>query len=374
MKELGLTQKYEHGSIGTCNMLNLDNAENIENQNHFRKKGNDRFIDFLKGFAIVSVVLLHNLGHTVLNRYGAFCLWIGQAVPPFILIQSVNTYRSYIDTNEIGVWEYFRIRSKKIFIRVFKPFLFLQFFIAVLYLLLQKGDFSALTKEFIRGAGFGPGAYYPWVYLQIFLFLPFVIWIYKKSGPIKAFLIVGGAAIILEWLCQSFDITENTYRVFAVRYIFMTTCGIFVMEKGFHPNKAMLNLSFIGLVFILLDSSTAISFYPIAYKSLGFPGQHWIAYFYTSFWLLFLLKKIHNRLHSSLCSRMIEYFGKNSYSIFLIQMLVFWLMRNNGWASYNISFNTVFFVLMSTFLSLVYSLVKFCIMERNNNARNVSYE
>jgi len=66
--------------INTENTLQLDLFQ-------FKAKGHDQFIDFVKGFAIISVVLLHNLGHTAMNRYGIFSLWIGQAVPNIFLIQ-----------------------------------------------------------------------------------------------------------------------------------------------------------------------------------------------------------------------------------------------------------------------------------------------
>lgn len=338
----------------------------------FKAKGHDQFIDFLKGFAIVGVVLLHNLGHTAANRYGFFCLWIGQAVPLFILVQAINTYRSYLDTDKISFSAYFKVRSMKVISRVLRPFLLLQVVIALLFFLLLEGDFNSLVKAFIRGAGLGPGSYYPWIYLQIFILLPVVIFLFKKIGSVKTFIVMGGCQIALEFLCSYLSLTEDAYRVFAVRYVFLTICGIYVMEKGFRLNKKWVILSLVGVFFILLDSFTSISFFPLAYKSLGFPGQHWIAYFYTSILLIYVFKIIHIRLSSNMFSRMIEFFGKESYNIFLIQMLVFWIMRTNGWVSYNTSLKTICFVLVSTFLSLFFSFVKFCIAEKKNKMEKCS--
>ena len=179
---------------------------------------------------------------------------------------------------------------------------------------------------------------------------------------------------MLEFLCSYYDLTEDLYRVLAVRYVFLTICGIYVMEKDFRLNKKLEILSLVGVFFILLDSFTSISFFPLAYKSLGFPGQHWIAYFYTSVLLIYVLKVIHIRLSSNMFSKMMEFFGKDSYNIFLIQMLVFWIMRTNGWTSYNISLKTISFVFISTFLSLFFSFVKFCIAERKHKMENRSHE
>jgi len=151
----------------------------------------------------------------------------------------------------------------------------------------------------------------------------------------------------------------------------MTICGIYVMERGFKPNKKMFFISLIGIGFIILDAYTSLSFYPFTFKSLGFPGQHWPAYFYVSLMLVCMLKLIYEKMRLSQTAKLIMFFGRDSYSIFLIQMFVFWIMRNMHWDSYNMSIRTFVFVLTSTFCSLAISISKFYFERKNKKNRGV---
>ena len=145
----------------------------------FLKKGNDKFIDFVKGFAIIGVVLLHNLGHTSINKYALFNLWIGQAVPLFILISAVNSYRKYLDSDNICIRDYFKINSVKVAKRILIPFLILQLCLLPFYFTLGNGSWEGII-QILENGGLGPGSYYPWVQIQIFMIFPFVCWIRKK--------------------------------------------------------------------------------------------------------------------------------------------------------------------------------------------------
>lgn len=131
----------------------------------FPTEGHDDFIDFVKGFAIISVVLLHNLGHTALNRYGLFCLWIGQTVPLFIFIQSINTYKKYMGIKSLGIISFYKANCVKVVRRVLVPFSLLQIIMIPIYFILFNDGHQFFFKTFVCEGGFGPGAYYPWVYL-----------------------------------------------------------------------------------------------------------------------------------------------------------------------------------------------------------------
>lgn len=65
----------------------------------FAREGKDRYIDFLKGISIISVVFLHNVPFS-LGYYIGFPFTLSQAVPIFLLVQVVNTYRSYLNHNQ----------------------------------------------------------------------------------------------------------------------------------------------------------------------------------------------------------------------------------------------------------------------------------
>jgi len=57
----------------------------------FNTKGYDGFIDFIKAYAIICVLI----GHTLipyLHDIG-YCIWAGMQVPLFILVQSFHGYK-----------------------------------------------------------------------------------------------------------------------------------------------------------------------------------------------------------------------------------------------------------------------------------------
>lgn len=74
----------------------------------FNRTGYDPFIDFIKAYAIICVLI----GHTLPVMNLGYGLWAGMQVPLFILVQSFHFYKRD-DT---------RLNIKKIFQRVVLPF------------------------------------------------------------------------------------------------------------------------------------------------------------------------------------------------------------------------------------------------------------
>lgn len=132
----------------------------------FNKDGYDPFLDFIKAYAIVCVLIGHVLLH---HDYWGYGLWAGMQVPLFILIQSFH-----------GLKRKSNINWRRILTRVFIPFFIVQ---AMIFLaLLAIGEKPVNLCYAILSGGEGPGSYYPWIYLQIAILLPFVRkWMAKQS-------------------------------------------------------------------------------------------------------------------------------------------------------------------------------------------------
>lgn len=132
------------------------------------KRERDYSIDFVKGVAILFVILLHNMPNESIYSIA----YIGQAVPLFLLVSSYLTYGGF---QRKGFNGYFSARNvKKMLDRVFLPFFLLIFSQCAIFYLLKGGvDWQRLYMQ----GGFGPGSYYPWIYLQCWLILPFVIFL-----------------------------------------------------------------------------------------------------------------------------------------------------------------------------------------------------
>ena len=139
------------------------------------KRERDYSIDFVKGVAILFVILLHNMPNESIYSIA----YIGQAVPLFLLVSSYLTYGGF---QRKGFNGYFSARNvKKMLDRVFLPFFLLIFSQCAIFYLLKGGvDWQRLYMQ----GGFGPGSYYPWIYLQCWLILPFVIFLINANFPI----------------------------------------------------------------------------------------------------------------------------------------------------------------------------------------------
>ena len=138
------------------------------NKIELMKNGYDPFIDFLKGFCILSVICNHCLNQ--LQDYILFPYWGNLAVPLFLILQSYHVFRknTYI------------IRKPQIINmirRIFVPFLCVTMLEFLLQALLYDYPLGGLVKSYILWGGRGPGSYYCWIYLQFFVLVPCVYWL-----------------------------------------------------------------------------------------------------------------------------------------------------------------------------------------------------
>lgn len=97
------------------------------------KRERDYSIDFVKGVAILFVILLHNMPNESIYSIA----YIGQAVPLFLLVSSYLTYGGF---QRKGFNGYFSARNvKKMLDRVFLPFFLLIFSQCAIFYLLKGG-------------------------------------------------------------------------------------------------------------------------------------------------------------------------------------------------------------------------------------------
>ena len=151
----------------------------------FNKTGYDPFIDFIKAYAIICVLIGHTFPHLDYWGYG---VWAGMQVPLFILVQAFHYLKK---ENTI-------ISINHIFWRIFFPFILVEIIIFTTLLWIYHYNYYELALNYLFGGGTGPGSYYPWIYLQIALLLPlFKKWMTRLSKwqLVVAFLI----------LCEGFE-------------------------------------------------------------------------------------------------------------------------------------------------------------------------
>ena len=141
------------------------------------------YIDFVKGIAAISVILLHTLPESVLYRsFAVYHIW--QAVPVFLFISFYLGFRNLEKKEDVIKGYYSNDRFKKIFLRIWLPLLLLAVLEAALFIVV--GDKSRAIGSILCYNN-GPGSYYVWCYMQIWLLIPLIYLLLSRRG-----VVVGG--------------------------------------------------------------------------------------------------------------------------------------------------------------------------------------
>lgn len=279
------------------------------------KTGYEPFIDFLKGVAILFVLLNHCLSN--LTGIG-FPFWGGQAVPLFLIIQSWHVFKKE-GTIRIGI-NYFA----KIFHRIILPFAVVEVIMlsSEVILGLKWGCLYEKVKVFIRSGGQGPGAYYFWMYLQFALLLPLFKKISKYITGWKFGVLLMGISIIVEILCNLFDCPFYLYRLAAFRYLFLIWFGYDWAKRGIKVGYIEGVLSIISIVFIWLFGYKHLTLTPYFFDY--WQQYHWLCYFYPAYLLVWILNWIYVHI-GTIVKMLFLNIGSNSYWIYISQLLVFYV-------------------------------------------------
>lgn len=281
----------------------------------FNTKGHDDFIDFIKAYAILCVLFGHTFG--IALDFIAYGVWAGMQVPLFILIQTFHSYKKDNVSFSIG----------KVFKRVLLPFFLIES-LTFLIALIGGRDCKLLISSMLIGGGYGPGSYYPWIYLQIALLLPLFYWMLNKVNRTTAL-------IVFLVICESFEILFSLvgipnwiYRLFAVRYIFLIYLGWIWVKDGVKINVITILLSIISLIAIIyfeyykywcIDDSPW-------FVHAGFAFHHWPCYFFVANAFIALLYKLWRKVNvNSKIVKAIKILAASSYEIFLLQMSLIYL-------------------------------------------------
>lgn len=291
----------------------MENRSQLCNETFvLKKEGYDPFLDYMKGWAILSVVLLHAI---VSPHWAYFML---QAVPIFLLIQVFHSYKKGLENCRV-------FNFAKIWQRILYPFFKVQFFLLCFYIVTSLGNVGGVLKKFVIDGGLGPGSYYPWLYVQFALLLPFLARYLKD----KSVMTVGWTLLLLSVASEIFfcliHIHDGIWRLLCVRYIYLCFLGLmWVSESGVKMTKVKLLLILVSFVSITLLVYFDVNLEPLflSSESTRWYKFHWFTYYWPAFavpQMLWWLWK-----HSSCAiNHLFCVMGKYSWEIFLVQMAVF---------------------------------------------------
>lgn len=310
----------------------------------FNREGYDPFIDFIKAYAIICVLL----GHTILGiDYAGYGLWAGMQVPLFILVQSFHYYKK----NDP------KLNITKLFQRIILPFLvFGVISVSALVLSGRDTDFKALLLRGLRnGGGYGLGSYYPILYIQIALLLPIFGILFKKLSKKTLFWVFMFISEGLEILCSLTHPPVWLYRILAVRYVFLIYLGWLWVKDGIKLDWEMVILSILSMISIIyfeyVSPYFSINNEPLFFNT-AWRYHRWPCYYYVSNGLVFILYAIWQELRrNNKIDSCIKTLAKSSYEIFLVQMTIIYLFKpehvpfvNSFYLQYAIRFVLLWFI------------------------------
>ena len=276
----------------------------------FTKDGYDPFIDFLKAYAIICVLI----GHTIPNSdLWGYVFWAGMQVPLFILIQVFHYYKKETKL-DIG----------KILKRIIVPFAIVTGFVFLIKLIFEGVGLKLLIISLIKDGGYGPGSYYPLVYIQIALLLVLFKPLFYKYNKLTLFWLFFIISEACEIACSLLNVPEFLYRLLVVRYVFLLYLGWLWVKEGIRLNWwtiVLCILSFLTIIYFQYLSKTVDNepwFFNTAWRS-----HRWPCYFYVSHGLVLILFIVWQKIQiKGRIRTFVKKMASASYEIFLVQMAV----------------------------------------------------
>lgn len=302
----------------------------------------DPFVDFLKGLCILLVILNHCIPSDTRFHIG-FPFWGSPAVPIFLIIQVFHFYKKGIDSKKT---DYVRIWKRIVF-----PFLLVELLILAIWL--YNNSFSIPSvKETVYMLTGGPGAYYPWIYLQFAILLPLFrpLLKIKRTHTLVVLLLLSQFA---EVVCAICSLPEWIYRILFFRYIFLVFLGYELASKGYVLNVSVILLSAVSIASVYLFTYSNIDCSPLFYNIKAWSTCHWICYVYIAYFMFFILKYMYIPIKDNVVIVLLKQIGKYSYEIYLFQLLYFLYISE--------FINRTLLLEGKTFISVVTSVV-LCIM------------
>ena len=278
---------------------------------YFKKEGYDPFIDFLKAYSIVCVLLAHAIPNQLFD-YIQFMVWGGMQVPMFVLIQTFHA----------GKQGKVSFRIKKLWKRIIIPFLIVQLVILVA-LLLSSPSIELVIRKTITSGGNGPGSYFVWVYLQIALLLPLLWPLFVKltrKQLLFFFVIIG---LIFDCFFSLIHLSQDIYRLLATRYLFLIYLGMKWVTEGVKINKKTTTISLASIIAVEFFVYSKIDLEPFFFAT-EWKTHRWVCYYYVAILMPSVLYDFYIRIkeRKRLFSFIVK-IGQSSYEIFLVNMAVF---------------------------------------------------
>jgi len=340
-------------------------------------------LDFVKGLAIICVILLHSVPIVIQkNGFGQF--YLQSAIPVFFIVIGITTVLSFekISASVQSLSARLRIYYSGRFKRLILPFLLI-FFIDLLYTFkgaIHIGWYNLIGVLPIPGAG----NYFISMVFQFIVIAPILFYFYKKS-PDALLIGMFSIGIVFQGIAPFID-NPNFYPPLAycvLSYFAPIALGFYIAGdflKKEHINlrdKKNLFIVFflpVSIFFLLLDSFWDLPFWGI---------QNVIVSFYPLVLFVLIVNNYKAIPISDFVKIKINFIGKASYHIYLIQMLWFGFsfpfskVYSGDNYFLGVSINTIFDLIITISIGIAFFTIEqvfYSYLDRKKKIHNVSEE
>jgi len=276
-------------------------------------------IDYLKGLAIISVILLHSLTINQRDIIGG-TYYILQAIPVFLILAGYNTIRSYLNkgiTDLNSCYEKSYLMKK--FKRIVLPYIFI-WILELLILVITKQPVAITAKNllilFIIG-GWGPGGYFVALMVQFIIIIPVL---YKIAQYNRYVMLITSFIISMsfEIISHYSNISNNYYRIASFRFLFAVALGVYLALYQIKKRRLLI----VGVLFSLVYI-TSINYFGLTLPVYNIWQSQNAPSFLWAFALVIIgLKKLPSK-SKTIMGQLLGEIGRRSYHIFLCQALYF---------------------------------------------------
>lgn len=292
----------------------------MERSISFNTQGHDSFIDFLKAYAILCVLFGHTFPH--IDKIG-YALWAGMQVPIFILIQAFHVLKK----------DSFQFNMVNLLRRIFIPFAATTIITIIISMMSPVNIIGGNTlniRSIILAGGVGPGSYYPWIFIQIAVILPYIRPMLNKGTKHQQTIIAIIICEIFEIVVSKLGIPDYIYRLVALRYMFLIYLAWLWIKDGIVLNKKTFILSILSLLSIIYFEYYSFDNRPF-FCNTSWKFHRWPCYYFVSTLLCYLLYCIYKSVSQiDVLNKAINILAKCSYEIFLVQMALITLIPYFG--------------------------------------------
>ncbi len=288
-------------------------------------KNRTAWIDYLKAFAIILVIMDHSMNEVGKSTLGYFYI-IRMAVPIFVLISGYNFSAAIGKMGSICDWYRWKRIKKKL--RYYLCPMLCVFIIWMIYnTALGRFTIPGTARAFCLQS-FGRGSYYFVIIVQLYFIFPFLYYLIRKWKG-RGYCIVFCINILYEIILWLFPIPQSGYRIIGLRYIMLLALGIWVYDKITNSSRTaktviLLIISFIvGCIYIgffIANQENAVIFrYTVWPNTNLFSGLYIVPIFFA---IVSLIQK--RRIKIKWIHNIISLIGQSSYYILCTQMIMFW--------------------------------------------------